>query len=143
MEKVNANKSLFDYNQYCKMIQNMAAAAKGGDADAEMDVNDVKKLMDSFFSYVNTVDMTETRIHIAYARMEGAELRDAIQLYDTSRLNAHEAAISGARAVNRYARFYGAGKIFTGDDSDRYQVADFCLEVTVKLFQKGQERRSA
>lgn len=141
MDKAIKDKNFFDYDQYDKMIKNLTAAAKTGDADAEMDIQDIKRVMDSFCNYVNTVDMTEMRIHIAYARMEGTELRDAITLYDTSRRNAHEAAIASANAINRYARFYDAGKIFTGDVEDRYQVADFCLEVTVKLFQKGQERR--
>ena len=140
MDKIN-NKTYFDYQQYDLLVRNVAATAKAGDADAEMDIQDIKRVMDSFCAYVNTVDMTEMRIHIAYARMEGNELRDAIQLYDTSRRNAHESAIASANAINRYARFYGAGKIFTGDVTDRYQVADFCLEVAVKLFQKGQERR--
>lgn len=140
MDKIN-NKNYFDYEQYDLLVRNVAATAKTGDADAEMDIQDIKRVMDSFCNYVNTVDMTEMRIHIAYARLEGNELRDAIQLYDTSRRNAHESAIASASAINRYARFYGAGKIFLGDSSDRYQVADFCLEVAVKLFQKGQERR--
>jgi hypothetical protein len=53
------------------MVANMTVKAKTGDADAEMDIDDVKKIMDSFYNYVNTVDQTETRIHIAYARLEG------------------------------------------------------------------------
>ena len=134
------NKHLFNYEQYDRMVANMTVRAKTGDADAEMDIDDVKKIMDSFYNYVNTVDQTETRIHIAYARMEGLELRDAIMLYDTSRRRAHECAIASVRALNRYAHFYDAERIFLGNDKDRYEVADFCLQVTVEMFQKGQER---
>ena len=135
--ELTTNKHLFDYEQYNSMIANMTAMAKSGDADAELDIGDVKKTMDSFYDYVNTVDQTETRIKIAYALMEGAELRDAITLYDTSRRRAHECAIASARALNRYARFYNADRIFLGNDEDRYEVADFCLQVTVTMFQSG------
>ena len=138
--EMTTNKHLFSYEQYNRMIANMTMKAKAGDADAEMDIDDVKKIMDSFYNYVNTVDQTETRIHIAYARLEGPELRDAIMLYDTSRRRAHECVIASARALNRYARFYGAEKIYLGNDKDRYEVADFCLQVTVKMFRRGQER---
>ena len=134
------NKHLFNYEQYDRMVTNMTVRAKTGDADAEMDIDDVKKIMDSFYNYVNTVDQTETRIHIAYARLEGPELRDAIMLYDTSRRRTHECVIASVRALNRYAHFYGAERIFQGNDKDRYEVADFCLQVTVEMFQKGQER---
>ena len=138
--EMTTNKHLFSYEQYNRMIANMTMKAKAGDADAEMDIDDVKKIMDSFYNYVNTVDQTETRIHIAYARLEGPELRDAIMLYDTSRRRAHECVIASVRALNRYARFYETEKIFLGNDKDRYEVADFCLQVTVKMFRRGQER---
>lgn len=140
MDKVT-DKTYFEYEQYQLMIKNMGEAAMKGDADAKLDIDDIKRTMDSFFNYVNTVDMTEMRIHIANARLDGPELRDAIMLYDTSRRNAHEAAIACAKAINRYARFYKAKPIFTGDPMDRYQVADFCLEVTVKLFKNAQGKK--
>jgi hypothetical protein len=138
MEKIDANKCFFDCVQYDKMIANMSKAARDGNADAAMDIDDVKRVMDSFCSYVNTVDMTEVRIRIAYARLDGVALRDAVQLYDASRRNAHEAAIASASAINRYARFYGAEKIYLGDTANRFEIADFCLEVAVKLFERGQ-----
>jgi len=138
--ELTTNKHLFDYEQYHSLIENMSALAKSGDSDAAMDIGDVKKTMDSFYDYVNTVDQTEIRIKIAYALMDGAELRDAITLYDTSRRRAHECAIASARALNRYARFYNADRIYLGSDEDRYEVADFCLQVTVKMFQNGQAR---
>ena len=139
--ELTTSKDLFNFEQYNRMVANMTVKAKSGDADAEMDIDDVKKIMDSFYNYVNTVDQTETRIHIAYARLDGPELRDAIMMYDTSRRRAHECVIASVRALNRYAHFYEADRIFLGNDKDRYEVADFCLQVTVEMFQKGQERQ--
>ena len=55
--------------------------------------------------------------------------------YDLRRRSQHETAIVNVRLVNRLAQLYGVRPLFTGDDKERYQVADFCLDVVVKLFQ--------
>ena len=54
--------------------------------------------------------------------------------YDTQRRRAHEAAIASANMLNRISNMYGCQTIYKGS-SDRLEVADFCLEVTVALFQ--------
>ncbi len=46
-----------------------------------------------------------------------------------------EAAIVNVRLVNRLAQLYGVAPLFTGDDKERLQVADFCLDVVVQIFQ--------
>ena len=91
--------------------------------------------MDSFVNYVTTVDMGETRILIAYARYDGEELRDTVEAVDNSRRIAHEAAISSVNIINQIATMNGVGNIFLGNPESRECVADFCLDVTVQLFQ--------
>ncbi len=133
----NSSRSIFDKKQYKMLSEKVACAAEAGDADAIADLNDIKKAMDSFFSYVNAVDMSEIRISLAFATMAGQELRDYIMMWDSNRRSHHEAAIINVRAINRYARFYGCSRIFLGDDNSREDVADFCLQVTVEIFRDG------
>ena len=52
-----------------------------------------------------------------------------------TRHDAHEAAIENVCLVNRVAELYGAGPLFTGDDQNRPEVADFALDVVVQIFQ--------
>ena len=55
--------------------------------------------------------------------------------YDRNRHNQHEDAIANVRMVNRLAALYDVQPLFTGDDQERLQVADFCLDVVVQVFQ--------
>ena len=66
---------------------------------------------------------------------EGDEYREMVSRYDRNRHNAHEDAIANVRLVNRLATMYDSEPLFTGDDQERLQVADFCLDVTVQIFQ--------
>lgn len=60
--------------------------------------------------------------------------RSVIEDYDKNRHNAHEKAISSVAVLNRLADLYDTALPFTGDITDRHQVADFCLEITTWLF---------
>ena len=140
MEKTTSFKSeeLFNLNAYNELLKLASDAANNGDEDAIEDVATIKKATDSFHGYVNTVDMTETRIKIARFRYESEEYREIVQEADRARRIAHEAAIANASMLNRIAKFYGIkDPIFLGDTTDRYQVADFCLCVTVALFREA------
>ena len=99
----------------------------------EMDI--VIKAIDAFTSYVKTVDDGETFIRFAYATMEGNALRVAVENADRTRRNAHESAIAMVSILNRMAAKRGVPMVFNGDINDRLQVADFCLEIIVKVFQ--------
>ena len=55
--------------------------------------------------------------------------------YDRTRHDAHEAAIANVRLVNRLAELYSVGPLFTGNDQNRLEVADFALDVVVQIFQ--------
>jgi len=135
MERTNpVNNRFFDFEQYKNLLENVGKAAKAGDEDAAGDIKDITKAFDSFHNYVMVVDSTETAIRVAMARLEGQDMRDAVERYDSNRRYAHNAAIASTSLVNNLAKFYGCGAVFLGDKADRYQVADFCLEVTDKLF---------
>lgn len=134
MDYVNPNKKLFCLENYVKLAEALGAAAKTGDYDAQQDSRDFARACESFHEYVLNVDMSETQIRLAYARFEGAELRDRVSHYDSMRRAYHERAIANTSLVNNMARFYGIEKIFLGDNADRYEVADFCLQITNEIF---------
>lgn len=135
MEKNYTNKDYFNYENYLMLIAKINDAVKAGDEDADDDLDVVTYAFDSFFDYVKNVDMSESRIKSAYIRYENKELVDTIMAIDRSRRIFHEAAIAQTNLINRVAKLYSVDKIFTGNIEDRLQVADFCLDVTVKVFQ--------
>ncbi len=56
--------------------------------------------------------------------------------------SAHEKAIGDAKLVNRLAAREGLPPIFTGDETQRHQIADFCLELDQYLFQNRRMKLS-
>lgn len=84
--------------------------------------------------YVYTVHMMETSIPIIRINYESQELRDRVEKLDNNRRAHHERAIIGVKRLNRFAEMEGVEKIFTGDVNDRYAIADFCRDTTVKMF---------
>ena len=91
--------------------------------------------MTSFREYVMKVDMGEQQIRLASVKFEGDEYREMLTRYDRTRHDAHETAIANVRLVNRLAELYGVGPLFTGNDQNRLEVADFALDVVVQIFQ--------
>lgn len=133
MEKNYEDKTMFNYENYCKLIEVIGGKVKRADVDPE-ELDYVRNALKGFLNYVDTVDMGETQLKIVYARYDGEELRDYVTVIDKTRNIAHEAAISYVNIINRIAGFHDVGKIFEGDVQDRLAVADFCLDVTVQLF---------
>jgi len=105
------------------------------DPNARDDLEIVNKAIESFHNYVNAVVRGERDLLIQCSSLEGQAYRDAISSYDECRHVAHETAIFNVKLLNRLAtQQYNMQPIFTGDDSQRHQVADFCLELDQYLF---------
>lgn len=132
MERNYEGMSFFNYNAYVHLADKIKAS---GTEDAADDLEALNDAMTSFREYVNKVDAGEQQIVLAAVRFEGDEYREMITRYDRRRHDAHEEAIANVRLVNRLAEMYGVAQLFTGDDQERLQVADFCLDVTVQIFQ--------
>lgn len=115
-----------------KLAENVKASTR---PDAVEDLEALNDAMTSFRDYVNRVDAGEQQIRLAAVRFEGEEYREMITQYDRRRHDQHEMAIANVRLVNRLAEIYGVTPLFTGNDQERLEVADFCLDVVVKLFQ--------
>ena len=132
MERNYEGMSFFNYNAYVELADKIKTS---GSEDAADDLEALNDAMTSFREYVNKVDAGEQQILLAAVRFEGDEYREMVSRYDRNRHNAHEDAIANVRLVNRLATMYDSEPLFTGDDQERLQVADFCLDVTVQLFQ--------
>lgn len=122
----------FNHDAYTELAEKIKAS---GSPDAAEDLEALNDAMNSFAKYVSVVDGGEIQIKLAAVRFEGDEYREMISLYDRNRHNQHEEAIANARLVNRLAEMYCVGPLFTGNDQNRLEVADFALDVVVQIFQ--------
>ena len=110
--------------------------------DDREDFDIVAKAMEAFHRYVDTVVTGETKLLLQGSNLDGQEYRDAITNYDGDRHSAHEKAIGDAKLINRLAAREGLPPIFTGDETQRHQIADFCLELDQYLFQNRRMKLS-
>lgn len=132
MERNYEGMDFFNYDAYVQLADKIKAS---NSVDAADDLEALNDAMTSFREYVSVVDAGEQQVRLAAVRFEGEEYCEMITRYDRNRHNQHEDAIVNVRLVNRLAEIYGVSPLFTGDDAERLQVADFALDVVVQLFQ--------
>lgn len=128
------NINFFNRENYNALCAKVGKCVKKGVPNADKLLESLEERCSAFLDYVNTVDMGETRIIIAHNRLEGEDLRDALQTIDRLRKCYHDVACNSCSIINRMAAANGIGPVFTGDSTDRLQVADFCLEFTIEIF---------
>ena len=127
----NTNSIFFDHDAYIQLAERIKHSDNQY-ASEDLDVLD--DAMTSFRKYVDAVDAGEQQIRLAAFRFEGDQYREMITRYDRQRHDHHETAISNVRLVNRLSDVYGTPKLFTGNDQNRYEIGDFCLDVVTSLF---------
>ena len=132
MEKNYMDKKFLDYSALLALVSAVKASE---DADAADDLELIDMAITGCFNYVKAVDAGEQQILLASYRFEGDEYREMVSRYDTLRHNAHEGAISNVKLLNNLAKSYAVDPVFTGDITQRLEVADFCLDITVALFE--------
>lgn len=96
--------------------------------------------MNAFRKYVNAVIRMEIRIPLIRMRMEPEDFQYEVMQMDNDRRRCHEAAIDACNILNRFSEKLGLPAFFEGDTTDRYAVADFCMEVCQELFMAGQHK---
>lgn len=111
-------------------------------ADAQDDLKEIQDAVDECLNYVNTVVTNEAELMIRDSALQGQDYRDRVSQYDRERHGKHEAAIIGVKIINRIASRCGMEPVFTGDDAQRHQVADFCLELEQYLFRNRRMKLS-
>ena len=114
--------NLENYKLLCKAIKNGEDVAD----DTEI-VNDI---MNHCVQYVNSVAAHEKTLELIRFRYESDELIRRIEEVDHLRRAVHNVAIGNCNIINRLANSYGVGEIFTGNANNRYEVANFCGEVS-------------
>ncbi len=129
----------FDENALKALIRRFSTSS---DPYAREDLDTVEKAMQAFHNYINTVVDGEMKLLMQGSSLEGQEYRDAIAQYDGNRHSAHERAISDVKVLNRLAAREGLSPVFTGDETQRHQIADFCLELDQYLFQNRRMKLS-
>ena len=120
--------------RYEKLVN---AACK--DEDPDFIREPITLAMKSFCDYVYAVYNMETRIKIAATRYEGGDYRDFVMNLDRGRRIAHEHAIGQISMLNRICDALKVDRLFDGNISDRYAVADFCIAIVNELFDKRQK----
>ena len=140
MEKNYMNAQFLNYEAYEELIACIGKKTQDPDPDvaeeAQEDLEFLRKNVNNCLDYVHTVDTAETRIKTARFRYEAAEYQDIVMNLDRARRVMHEGAIASVAIINRTARIYGTPKIFIGNAEDRLQIADFCLEISVEIFDR-------
>ena len=109
-------------------------ASTSTDPDAREDLELVKKALEKFHQYVDTVVTEEAKLLLQRSTLTGEDYRNAVLAYDEKRHIAHEKAIGDAKLLNRLAPAYNVPPVFTGDETKRHEIADFCLEVDGYFF---------
>ena len=131
MERNYMDSRYFDHEAYIQLAEKIKASDS---LDAKDDLEALDEAMTSFRVYVEKVDCGEQQIRLAAVRLEGEEYRQMVTKYDQRRHLQHEDAIINVRVVNRLAQMYGVSPLFLGDENDRLQVADFCLDTVIEIF---------
>lgn len=101
-----------------ELYKTMLENAKN-DEDNEL-VEFIADQVDVFRKYVNSVVEMEIRIPVARFRMETEDFQRFVERLD------------------RLCDKMGLEALYPGELEDRYQVADFCLEIVSELFRDGQ-----
>lgn len=122
-----------------ELIRKLSTSNKAEDLE---NFKDLDIIIPSFHAYVDTVIRNESELLIHGSSLEGQEYRDKIAQYDKDRHGCHETAIINVRVINRLAEKYGIQPVFKGDDNQRHQVADFCLELDSYLFRNRRMKLS-
>jgi hypothetical protein len=105
-----------------------------GDPLRKMMFDGVATGLRNFADYVNCVYNMETRVSIARFHSDGVEdYQRVVQELDTSRRNAHEAAIASANMIDRICNKFGVEPVY-GGSQDRIEIGDFCGVIVSEYF---------
>lgn len=113
----------------------------GIDPICQQDQETIESILPSFHNYVNAVVKGEIGI-LLNPQATGQPYRDMVTQYDQTRHSAHETAIINVRVLNRLANLYALPPVYTGSADERHQIATFCLELDVYMFENRRMKLS-
>lgn len=91
-------------------------------------------LISSASDYVRRVNVLEIGLMVGKYNKEGAEYREYIEKLDKQRSNAHNALITNVKIINKLCKNNDLASIYSGNEEDRIQVAEFAQNVVEELF---------
>lgn len=124
----------FNYQRYLTVTDALTSLASNGDEEAPNDLKYIEQFMNSCYEYVRAVDEMETAIRIARFHLEPEEYKEKVEQLDQSRRAVHNGIIADLNMLEKLLACYGLPHFFDGSTEDRYQVADFCGEVSNTIF---------
>lgn len=124
----------FKYEFYQVAVSKLNETAATGDADAIEDVKSLEHFVNGCCSYVKQVDEMESALKLSRFYLDGEAYRDKIASLDRTRRAIHDGVIAELRMMERLLALYDLKPFFAGNVDDRYEVADFCGEVSNTLF---------
>lgn len=92
-------------------------------------VDMIQDTINSCAEYTNAVVKHVTASNVNYFAPTQERATHMVN-FDRSRRLAHEALISSVVSLNRFLRMEGMELFYDGDESDRYEIADFAIVVT-------------
>ena len=131
-------KQYLDESALKELVSGITAGIGNQCQDDREALNDI---LLSFHAYLDTVVRGEAEL-LMNPHAEGGAYRDLASRYDLERHACHETAIVNVRVLNRLASLYGVSPVFTGDSTQRHQVAEFCLELEQYFFENRRMKLS-
>jgi len=84
--------------------------------------------------YVDLITQQEVLVTVEKYNMSKDDLLEKITSLDKQRRTTHNVIISGIKLINRLCVLNKLDKFYQGDESDRYEIADFAMELVTSNF---------
>jgi len=100
-------------------------------------LNLMQGVISSASDYVRRLNVLEIGLMVGKYNKEGAEYREYIEKLDKQRSNAYNALITNVKIINKLCKNNDLASIYSGNEEDRIQVAEFAQNVVEELFSTG------
>lgn len=97
-------------------------------------LNLMQDVISSASDYVRRVNVLEIGLMVGKYNKEGAEYREYIEKLAKQRSNVHNALMTNVKIINRLCKNNDLAYIYSGNEDDRIQVAEFAQNVVEELF---------
>lgn len=94
----------------------------------------ISNTLKSCSKYVDLINQQEILVTVDKYALSKEVLLERIKSLDNQRRATHNGIISGLKLINRLCDSNNIDKFYSGDEEDRYQVADFAMELTNNAF---------
>lgn len=115
---------------YNEKIQKLVEANKENKPALDL----IHEVLVSFGSYIKSVNDMENCIKVLRFRLEPEEYRERLEYLDRNRSIIHNGVIDGVNVINRLCKRNEMPPFFSGNITDRVQVAEFAKAVVDEVW---------